>query len=353
MDQTVRVASIQIAPVFLDAAKTWAKLSGYIREAHANGAKLITWSETLIPGYPLWVWMPSPGPSPPPFPAEEEKMMYAKYWRESIDIATSPIVDEMKQLSLELKVKLMGGVAEKEASCNSSVYCTLLTIGDGRVIGKHRKLKPTFKERLIWADGHGQSQLETYPLFDGDASEADQFFFGGLNCWENLIPYARSALHMQNEVVHVAAWPGTHVTTQDCSKFMAMEGRSWVVSSCGLLRVQDCEDVDADVPSVMKKMITDTSQTENNSGVWMDGGSVIINPKGEIVSGPLVAEEGILYADVDPWMAVRERYNFDYSGHYSRFDVFNKPITKQKKNKNAPPTDADEENEKQETGVDA
>ena len=208
---------------------------------------------------------------------------------------------------------LMGGVAERDGG---SIYCTLLTFGpDGCLLGRHRKVKPTFEERLVWADGDGHG-LKTYPFKDTR--------IGGLNCWENWLPLARASLHQQGEMIHVALWPGSHGLTKDISRFMALEGRSWVVSTSGLVRSKDFDHLSLD-----DFPMRDILMAKMDS--WQNGGSIIVNPKGEVVAGPLIDEEGISYADIDPQMAVEERQNLDISGHYSRWDIFNKPLKTPKK----------------------
>ena len=300
----IRVAGVQIAPVFLNAYETWKKLEGFLREAKSKGAELVTWGETLIPGYPVWL-SHSGGAR---FDDLDQKTAYATYWKEALNLDSSPIIDEMKSLASELEIMLMGGIAERGGS---SIYCTLLTIGqDGTILGRHRKVKPTYEERLVWADGDGLG-LKTYPLKD--------IKVGGLNCWENWLPLARASLHIQGETLHISVWPGSERNTKDITRFIALEGRSWVVSVSGLLRPTDFDHLkEEEFP--MKDIM------ESHRESWMNGGSVIVNPKGETVAGPLIEEEGIIYADIDPLLAIQERQNLDISGHYSRFDIFNKPL---------------------------
>lgn len=296
----MKVACIQIAPVFLDSNRTWQKLSEYIIEAANDGAKLITWGETLIPGYPQWL-SPTGGAK---FNDEHQKLVYAKYWKESLRL-DGMIVEEMKKLAANLDVMLMGGIAEKESG---SIYCTLITIGtNGKLLGRHRKIKPTYEERLIWADGDGKG-LKVYPTEIGNV--------GGLICWENWIPLARAALHRLEEILHVAVWPGSLGLTEKISTFMALEGRSWIISTSGLLRPEDFAYLEESIFPMKKQMM------ERNTN-WQNGGSIILDPTGNIVGGPLIDKEGIIYADIDPLLAIKERQNFDYSGHYSRFDIFN------------------------------
>lgn len=300
----IRVASIQIAPVFLDSVKTWEKLSGYIREAASSDAELITWGETLIPGYPIWV-SHSDGAK---FNNPIQKKVYAKYWQEAIHLDESDIIDEMKELAKELNVMMIGGIVEKEGGSN---YCTLLTIDSkGELLGRHRKIKPTYEERLVWADGDGLG-LKTYPIKNTRV--------GGLNCWENWLPLARASLHMQGEMIHVAVWPGSLRLTRDISRFIALEGRSWVISTSGLIRPEDFAHLNKkEFP--MKDIMMSYKKS------LLNGGSMIVDPRGNVVSGPLVDKEGIIYGNVDPLLAVEERQNLDISGHYSRFDIFHKPL---------------------------
>ena len=299
----IRIASIQIAPIFLDAQKTWNKLADKIIEAKSNNVDLVTWGETLIPGYPQWV-SPSGGAR---FNDPDQKKAYAKYWQEAIKLDNSKIIEEMKSLANDLKIMFMGGIAEK---LGGSIYCTLLTIDqDGKILGRHRKIKPTYEERLVWADGD-KLGLKTYNLKNINV--------GGLNCWENWLPLARAALHYQEEILHVAVWPGDSRLTQDITRFIALEGRSWVVSTSGLIRPADFSHLDeSEFP--MKTIMEERDRS------WQNGGSMIVDPTGKIVAGPLIDEEGILYADIDPLVAIQERQNLDISGHYSRFDIFKIP----------------------------
>jgi len=195
---------------------------------------------------------------------------------------------------------LMGGILE---GGGSSVYATLLTIGfDGEILGRHRKIKPTFDERLLWADGDTEG-LRTYETPEGP--------IGGLNCWENWIPLTRAALHQEGEMIHVAVWPGSYSLTKDITRFMALEGRSWILSACGVYRGEDFEHLSSEDFPMRDEML--------KAGGIHSGGSLIADPTGEIIAGPLPDyEEGILYADVDRRTVIEERQNFDYSGHYSR-----------------------------------
>ena len=299
----IRVAAIQIAPVFLDKRKTWLKLKEKIVEAKTEGAELVTWGETLIPGYPQWL-SPTGGAK---WNNPDQKKAYAKYWQESIDLKNSKILDEMKALAKKQNMMFMGGIAER---FSGSTYCTLITIGqNGELLGRHRKIKPTFEERLLWADGDREG-MKTHDLND--------LKVGGLNCWENWLPLARATLHLQEEMLHVAVWPGGSGLTKDISRFIALEGRSYVISVSGMLKPEDFAHL-SEKEFPMKKVMMD------HKGFWQNGGSMIVDPTGKTIAGPLSDEEGIIFADIDPMMVIQERQNMDISGHYSRFDLFNKP----------------------------
>ena len=294
----MKVAVIQMSPVFLDKQASWKKLKTLILEAIGEGASVITWGETLIPGYPVWMGLTDSARWDNP----DQKRAYATYAREAVRLDGS-IVEEMRKISLENGVMLMGGILEEGGS---SVYATLLTIGfEGEILGRHRKIKPTFDERLLWADGDTEG-LRTYETPEGR--------IGGLNCWENWIPLARAALHQEGEMIHVAVWPGSYSLTKDITRFMALEGRSWILSACGVYRGEDFGHLLLDDFPMRDEMMS--------AGGIHSGGSLIANPIGEIIAGPLPDyEEGILYADVDRRTVLEERQNFDYSGHYGRPDL--------------------------------
>jgi len=294
----VKVAVIQMSPVFLDKTASWKKLKMLILEAIEEGASIITWGETIIPGYPIWMGLTDSARWNNP----DQKRAYSTYVREAVAL-DDPIVEEMSNISSEHKVMLMGGILEKEGS---SVYATLLTIGfEGEILGRHRKIKPTFDERLLWADGDIEG-LRTYETPEGR--------IGGLNCWENWIPLTRAALHQEGEMIHVAVWPGSYSLTKDISKFMALEGRSWILSACGVYRGEGLAHLSLDDFPMRDEIL--------KVGGIHSGGSLIVNPNGEVIAGPLPDyEEGILYAEVDRRTVLEERQNFDYSGHYSRPDI--------------------------------
>jgi nitrilase len=289
----LKLAVLQVAPVYLDAWATWEKVRSMADQAASQGAEVLVWGESLIPGYPNWTTIDS---------SEAQEPIYARYWDQAVTL-DGPLVAEMKEFAKAHRIMLIGGVAERSSG---SVYCTLITIGtDGMLLGRHRKLKPTWRERLIWADGDGLG-LRTHKTKIGA--------IGGLNCWENWLPLARAALHQQDEFIHVGVWPGSDALVRDITPFIAKEGRSWSIAACGMLRSSDMIHLDPDVFPVRDAMVA-------LKGSWQDGGSRIVSPSGEIVAGPLVGEEGIVSAELTAKAVVEARQILDPSGHYSRPDV--------------------------------
>ena len=301
----MKIGIIQLEPVFLNLQATWAKLKDKIYEIAKDGAELITWGETLLPGYPQWVSITNGSQ----FDSILQKKFYSKYWQESLYLPDHPIIIEMQKLAKQLHVMFMGGIAERG---NGSIYCTLLTISNkGEILGRHRKLKPTYEERLVWADGDGVG-LKTYPTSIGN--------IGGLNCWENWLPLARASLHMQGEMTHISVWPGSIALTKNITKFIALEGRMYVIAASGLLRTNTLH-------TFLKKEFDFTdSSFYSKDEFYQNGGSIIRDPKGKEVAGPIIGEEGLLIAEIDQELVIQERQNLDISGHYSRFDIFNKPL---------------------------
>jgi nitrilase len=184
-----------------------------------------------------------------------------------------------------------------------SRYCSYVYIATGGVIQSvHRKLQPTYEERLVWSPGDGAG-LVTHKLGD--------FTVGGLNCWENWMPLSRAALYAQGEDLHIACWPGSARNTADLTPILAKEGRSYAVSVSAIMRPRDVRG-ETPFAKEIKAALGDMPA---------NGGSCVAAPDGSWVLPPVSGEEGIRYCQLDPAFVRRERQNFDPSGHYSRPDV--------------------------------
>lgn len=290
---SLRVTVLQVAPVFLNAWATWEKLKAMGTRAVSEGAEVLMWGETLIPGYPNWINIDT---------SEEQEAVYALYWDQAVTL-DGPLISDIKDFAKKHKVMIIGGVAERSSG---STYATSITIdAKGELIGRHRKLKPTWRERLVWADGDGLG-LRTHETKIGR--------IGSLNCWENWLPLARAALHQQDEFIHVGLWPGSDNLVDDITRFIALESKSWSIAACGLLRSSDMEHLNEDEFPIRAKMLAHKTTLQN-------GASQIISPNGEVFAGPLIDEEGIVAADLDTKSVIMARQLCDPSGHYSRPDV--------------------------------
>ncbi|MEM8982452.1 MAG: carbon-nitrogen hydrolase family protein [Pseudomonadota bacterium] len=296
---TTNVALAQIAPVWLDRAATIDKVCAAISDAASGGADLIVFGEGLVPGYPFWL-DPTGGAE---FDSAAQKRWYAHYCDQAVNIPLGHLAP-LQRAAKAGRIAVYVGVIERAVERSGhSVFASLVFIDSTGEIGSiHRKLMPTYEERLVWAagDGHG---LVTHPL--------GPFTVGGLNCWENWMPLARAALYGQGEDLHVAVWPGSDRNTADITRFIAREARSFVVSVSGLMRR---DDIAAGVPARDALLSALPSCAAN-------GGSAVANPDGSWLLEPVIDDECLRIVELHAARVREERQNFDPAGHYSRPDV--------------------------------
>lgn len=299
MDQTLVVGAVQMAPVFLDRAATLDKVERYIDEAGASGCRLVAFGETLVPGYPFWLGRTDGAR----FNSDLQREIHSLYLREAVQIEAGHL-DGVRDAARRNGTTVVLGVAERPADRGGhSIYCSAVTIdARGEVASVHRKLTPTYEERLSWASGDGHG-LVTYEL--------SPFTLGSLNCWENWMPLSRTALYSQGEDLHVALWPGDVYDTADATRFIALESRSYVISVSGVLRREHIPDF---MPGA--DMMREASDEQISTG-----GTCIAAPDGSWLVEPIADTEGLTVATLDHGQVRRERQNFDPSGHYGRPDV--------------------------------
>jgi nitrilase len=300
MNETrLKVGIAQIAPVWLDRDATMTRVIEWIREAASQGCELVVFGEALVPGYPFWVERTDGAR----FESALQKELYRHYVEQSVCIEAGDL-DPIVAVARENAIAIYVGVMERAADRGGhSVYASMVYIDARGEIGSvHRKLMPTYEERLVWAigDGHG---LRTHKL--------GPFTAGGLNCWENWLPLARAALYAQGEDLHVAIWPGNQRNTEDITRFIAREGRCFVVSVSGLMRRSDIPD---SLPHA--ELLREAADD-----VMANGGSCIATPTGEWLLAPETGEESLRVAELDHRIVLEERQNLDVAGHYSRPDV--------------------------------
>lgn len=295
----IKVGLGQIAPVWLNKEATLGRVMDTIKEAADDGCELVVFGEGLVPGYPFWLALTNGAE----WDSALQKELHAHYVKNAVTIESGDL-DDVGKLARKREIAVYLGVIERAANRGGhSVYASLVYISEKGEIGSvHRKLQPTYDERLTWApgDGHG---LVTHPLKD--------FTLGGLNCWENWMPLSRTALYGQGENLHVAVWPGSDRNTRDITRFMALEGRSYVLSVSSLMTR---DDFPQETPH-LDKILANAPTTLAN------GGSCIAGPDGEWIVEPVVDQSGLITAELDFDKVLEERQNFDVVGHYSRPDV--------------------------------
>lgn len=299
MEHLLKVAMAQIAPVWLDKLGTLKKIESTIQEAASNGAELVVFGEAFLPGYPFWL-AHTEGAA---WDLKVNKELHAHYARNAIQIETGEL-NAICGLAKTHQIAIYLGMMERAKDRGGhSLYCSLVYINaSGEIKSVHRKLQPTYDERLTWAPGDGNG-LQVHPL--------KQFTVGGLNCWENWMPLPRTALYGQGENLHVAVWPGGLHNTKDITRFIARESRSFVISVSSLMHASDFPK---DTPHLDKIL-------EKAPPVLANGGSAIAGPDGEWIVEPIVDKEGLIYETLNFNRVYEERQNFDPVGHYSRPDV--------------------------------
>jgi len=273
----------------------------WIARAGAQGIDLLAFGETHLGGYPFWIGMTDGAR----FNAPDQKQAYAYYLDAAVEL-DSPQLRLISEAAAEHRVFTYLGIAERRAdTARGSVYATLVAIDPERgIVSAHRKVQPTYEERLAWAPGDGNGlRVHSFTGREGDTMRV-----GGLNCWENWMPQARLAMYAGGEDIHVGAWPGAARLTRDITRFIGREGRVFSLAAGSLISRSDVPD---DFP--LADRIED--------GDWTDGGGAIAGPDGEWLQEP-ATEEGLVIADVNVAQVREERQSFDPTGHYGRPDIF-------------------------------
>src|SRR5258705_5596917 len=298
----VRVAIAQSAPVYLDKQASLAKALDLIQQAAKRGAQLVAFRVTWLPGSPGWldVW-----PGAALWETGFAKDVFARLRSNSI-VVPGEEVNALRGAARDLQIAIVIGVNERVDSGpgNGTLYNSLLTISeDGQLGNHHRKLVPTYTERLVWGNGDGRG-LEAVPTSAGRV--------GGLICWEHWMPLARMAMHNSGEHIHVAVWPTVHELHQLASRHYAFEGRCFVLAVGLMMPTED-----------LPRELRDGATLRPSESQWIEhGGSAIIGPDTQYVLDPVFDREELLVSDLDLTQIDREKMTFDVSGHYARPDLF-------------------------------
>jgi nitrilase len=296
------VAAIQAAPVHLHLEGSLAKALNLISEAAMKGAHLIAFPESWLPGYPAWLdycrdvalWNHAP-----------MKKLYARLAENSV-VVPSATTEALAAAAAEHGVTIVIGVQERvsEGVGRGTLYNSLLTFGPtGELLNHHRKIVPTFSERLIWGQGDSRG-LRTVRTPAGRV--------GGLVCWEHWNPLTRQTLHLAGEDIHVAAWPSVKEMHQIASRHYAFEARCFVVAVGSIMYARD-------LPAELEPIKAVAAEPDR---MILDGGSAIIGPDGLYVAGPAFDCEAIIMARVNLNRIREESLTLDVTGHSSRPDLF-------------------------------
>lgn len=296
-----KVAAIQASPVFMNRDDCIQKACELIADAADGGAQLAVFPEAWIPGFPIWIecslgaalWEHRPA-----------KNAFVRLTANAVEIP-GPATEALCDAAAVSGCGVVMGVTERERGHrHGTLYNTIIFIdANGQLLGKHRKLVPTYAERMIWGPGDGS----TLGAFDSVVGR-----ISGLICWEHWMPLARHAIHTTGEQVHAALWPEVDEIHHVASRHYAFEARCFVVAvGCVLRRAQ--------IPDDMEIFREDGIAPEKQ---LLSGGSAIIGPDGRYLAGPADLEETILYADLDTSLIAAEHQIFDSVGHYARPDIF-------------------------------
>lgn len=296
---TAAVVQAEIVPEVEAALERTHELA---HEAARQGAELIVFPETWIPGYPAWLDLCRDAAlwNHPPV-----KAVFGRIARNSVAVP-GPALELLSRTAAETGATLVVGVSERvdRGPGRGTLYNSLLTLGpDGRLLNHHRKLVPTYTERLVWGTG----DAEGLRAVDTPAGRV-----GGLVCWEHWMPLARQAIHESGEDVHVAVWPTVIEMHQVASRHYAFEGRCYVLAAGGLMRA-----------SALPPELEAHPERVTHPEQWvLRGGSAIIGPDGTYLVEPVYDEPRILLAELDLDRSREETMTLDVTGHYHRPELF-------------------------------
>ena len=302
MRQSFKASVVQAAPELFDLKSTLEKVESLVSQC--KGSDLILFPEAFISVYPRGLSFGTVVGSR----TEEGRALWQRYWVSSItegDISCNRLAEIAKKAKTFLAI----GVNERD-DISGTLFCSIFYFSpQGKLVGKHRKIKPTAQERVIWGEDDGS----TLSTFDTELGK-----IGGLICWENYMPMARMAMYQKGVQLYLAPTADGRDNWQATMKHIALEGRCFVLASNQYV-----------TKDMYPKDILDTGELDNQPEVMSRGGSVIIDPLGEVLAGPLWGEEGALTAEINLDRVTQAKLDFDPIGHYHRPDLFNLTVKNQ------------------------
>lgn len=308
--QQVKVAVIQKPSAYLNLEKSLQLAKTYVEEAAKEGAQLIVFGETWLSGYPSWL---DHYPEIGIWDHQPTKAMFREMYQSAVEVP-GKASQFIGQLAKEHGVWMVMGINEKMTTgpANGTLFNTFLIYdSNGNIVNHHRKLMPTFTEKLLYGtgDAHGLKAVNT-PFGK----------LGGLICWEHWMPLTRQVLHDSGEQIHIALWPTVHELLQIASRHYAFEGRCFVIAAGQILRVRD-------VPAHLKRP---EKLQDKEDFLLLKGGSSIIGPDGKYLLEPQFDCEGIFYATLDLDRIPEEKMALDVTGHYQRPDIFQMSVNRKR-----------------------
>jgi len=304
----VRVAVVQAASVIMDREASTEKAISLTQQAAEKGAEIVVFPEAFIPAYPRGLTFGTSvgGRSP------EGRKDWLRYWENSV-LVPSETTERLGEAARKAGVYLVIGVIERDQDFSGgTVYCSVLFFGpDGSLLAKHRKLKPTASERIIWGEGDGS----TLPVLDTPYGR-----IGALICWENYMPLARVAMYAKGVQLYIAPTADARELWQSTIRHIAAEGRCFVLS-CNQYVTKDMYPTD----------LACYGELASSPDEMCPGGSAIVGPLGNYIHEPIYGKEDILIADLDLREIAYSQFDFDVVGHYSRPDVFQLIVNEERK----------------------
>jgi nitrilase len=306
---TLKIGLGQITPVWFKREKTLERVLVTVNKAADVGCEIVTvGGEATVPGYPHWLELTGGAV----FNSPLQKEFHAEYMNQAVQIERGDL-HAVCEVARERKIAVYFGIIERPLERGGhSLYASLVFIdSEGEIKSVQRKLMPTYEERLAWSIGDGNG-LQVHKV--------GAFTVGGLNCWENWMPLARTALYAQGEDLHFCVFPGSQRNTHDITRFIAKESRSYVASVCNVMRKTDFPPDTIHLDKIL----------ENAPDVLCDGGTCLAGPDGEWIIEPFVGEEKLLVAEIDHKRVREERQLLDVTGHYSRADVLQLKVNRER-----------------------
>lgn len=313
MKNSVNIAIVQQGPVYLDLQRSLDKMLALIEQAVAKNAELVVFGESWLSGYPAWLdhcvdyaqW--DYGPT---------KRIFSKMYQNGVSVGGKTI-KALCEIAKKHRIVIVTGINEivEKGIGNGTIYNALLIINsDGEIANHHRKLMPTYTEKLLYGTGDGMGLK---------AAETSLGRIGSLICWEHWMPLTRQAMHNSGELIHIALWPQVHEMLQIASRHYAFEGRCFVIAVGQIMKAS----------SLPRELALSEHLEKNPETLILNGGSSIIGPDGKYILEPQYGTDKIIFFEIENLdQALEEKMSLDISGHYNRNDVFDFKVNHERKN---------------------